>query len=159
MALVDEYEAAVRGGNTKYANYLAQILASGAGININANEVTAAPSALLSHGDPTPAGDGNFWGGLSSGVAGLQSGVAGLLGAIDSIDPTAPKGGGKGPLSSVADLLGGVSDAVSGTSAALKFITDIPRVVTTLLGLILIIAGIFALAKGPAIQVLGALKP
>lgn len=38
-------------------------------------------------------------------------------------------------------------------SSALDFITDIPRVATTLLGLILIIAGIFALTRGPAVQI------
>lgn len=37
--------------------------------------------------------------------------------------------------------------------AALAFITDIPRVATTALGLILIIAGIFALTKGPAVNI------
>lgn len=47
----------------------------------------------------------------------------------------------------------GLGQAIGATSSALAFITDIPRVVTTLLGLILIIAGIFALAKGPAVNI------
>lgn len=61
---------------------------------------------------------------------------------------------------SINDLLGGigsaatsVSNAASAGSAAIAFITDIPRVATTVLGLILIIAGIFALSKGPAVNI------
>lgn len=56
-------------------------------------------------------------------------------------------------LGSTADPNSMVSTAASSTGAALAFITDIPRVVTTLLGLILIIAGIFALSKGPVVSV------
>lgn len=42
---------------------------------------------------------------------------------------------------------------VSSLTSAFDFITDIPRVATTLLGLILIIAGIFALSRGPVINI------
>jgi hypothetical protein len=47
----------------------------------------------------------------------------------------------------------GLGKTIDATSAAVSFITDIPRVVTTLLGLVLIIAGIFALARGPAVNI------
>ncbi len=46
-----------------------------------------------------------------------------------------------------------LSGGLSATGSALSFITDIPRVATTLLGLILIIAGIFALTKGPVVNI------
>ncbi len=50
-------------------------------------------------------------------------------------------------------------DVASGTVSLLKIITDIPRMTTMALGLILIIAGIFALARGPAVQIVtGAAK-
>jgi hypothetical protein len=56
-------------------------------------------------------------------------------------------------LGSTADPNSPLSAATSTTSSALAFITDIPRVVTTLLGLVLIIAGIFALSRGPAVNI------
>lgn len=157
MSLVDEYEAAVRSGsNPAYANYLAQILASNAGININSNQVTAAPSNLLpQHTDTVAASDSNFWGGSSIG-GGLDAFVQGIMHPLDTLTGTntaqmnADVKAGKGGIS---QAIGAVSDAVSGTNAAIKFITDIPRVATTVLGLILIIAGIFALSRGPAVQI------
>lgn len=44
-----------------------------------------------------------------------------------------------------------VASAASSVGSALSFITNIPRVTTTVLGLILIIAGIFALTKGQTV--------
>lgn len=155
MALVDDYEAAVRSGNTKTANYLAQILASGAGININANQVEAAPSSMLPGAQSAPSS--GFWGGLSWGSA-LDAIGQGFLHPLDTVtghntaQMNTDAKSGKGP---VSDVVGAVTDVVSGTSSAVKFITDIPRVATTLLGLILIIAGIFALSRGPAVQIVG----
>jgi hypothetical protein len=53
----------------------------------------------------------------------------------------------------VTGLAGTASTAASATSAAFSFITDIPRVATTVVGIILIIAGIFALSRGPAVEI------
>lgn len=158
MSLGDEYEALVRSGsNPQYANYLAKILAANAGIDINANSVTAALPSQLPNRSGSSANDGSFWGGLSFGTA-LDAIGQGLAHPFDTLTGnntaqmnTDLKSGKAG----ISGLISGVSDAVSGTSAAIKFITDIPRVATTLLGLILIIAGIFALSRGPAIQIVG----
>ena len=60
-----------------------------------------------------------------------------------------------GPLNK---FVGSTSDphSIAGSGgSALDFITDIPRVVTSVLGIILIIAGIFALTKGPVVNVVG----
>ena len=146
MALGDDYLAAVRSGNKPYANYLAQMLAAQAGININANTVEAAPLSVLQPG----------------------------IGALPALPPLPGQatGGGLPDLSTAADaILQGIMHPwdtitganagtkpppiVSSTTAALNFITDIGRVTTTVLGLILIIAGIFALARGPAVQIVG----
>lgn len=156
MALVDEYEAAVRGGNTQYANYLAQILASGAGININANQVTAAPASMLpSNSNTAPASSNGFWGGLTQGGDAILQGILHPFDTLTGHNTDQMNADIKGGKGGVSEVIGAVSDAVSGTSAAVKFITDIPRVATTILGLILIIAGIFALSRGPAVQIVG----
>lgn len=145
MSLVDDYESAVRRGAPE-ANYLAQMLAASAGININANDVAAAPASMLHpvNDIKATANQGSFWGGIG--------------GAIDNATNTLMS-----PfLGKIGEPLGGaakvVSDVAGNSDKAMKFITDIPRVATTLLGLILIIAGIFALAKGPAVQIMGAAK-
>jgi len=84
-------------------------------------------------------------------ISGALSGIIGwvdknvpVLGAADSAVGLNPNTPGSG--------LAGTAKAIG---SGLSFITDIPRVATTLLGLILIIAGIFALSKGPAIQIVG----
>lgn len=148
MSLVDDYESAVRGGNAPVANYLAQMLASQAGININANQVTAAPASLLPKAPSTS--NTSFFGGIGNAINNATNTLMGpLLGNVGT-----PLGGGVGAVVNHA------GDIVNSTDKAVKFITDIPRVATTLLGLILIIAGVFALAKGPAVQIVkGALVP
>lgn len=153
MALVDEYEAQVRSGsNPAYANYLGQMLAAKAGIDINSNQVSAAPADLLH--STAPAAEGSFWGGVKSSLDKATNTLMGpLLGNVGE-----PLGGSVGK-SSIGGAIKSVADALDTTSAAVKFITDIPRVATTVLGLILIIAGIFALARGPAVQIVsGAVK-
>lgn len=42
---------------------------------------------------------------------------------------------------------------LASAASAIAFITDIPRVTTALIGIVLIIAGIFALTRGPAVQI------
>lgn len=156
MALVDDYEALVRSGsNPQYANYLAKILASGAGININANDVTAAPANMLPDNSHAPASGQGFWGGLTEGGDAILQGFLHPLDTFTGANHSQMNADLKSGKGGVSEVIGAVSDAVSGTSAALKFITDIPRVATTLLGLILIIAGIFALSRGPAVQIVG----
>lgn len=56
-------------------------------------------------------------------------------------------------LGSTADPNSPVSGGAGAATGALAFITDVPRVATTVLGFILIIAGIFALSRGPVVQV------
>lgn len=151
MALVDDYENAIRSGDTNTANYLAQMLATQAGININTNSVSAAPASLLptlgTQSAPAASSGGGFFSGLLSGAQSLQD-------WLEKIDPTSNTNmGGKG-------LTGQTNPATVGqatgqaTASAFSFITDIPRVTTTILGLILIIAGIFALASGSAAKVI-----
>lgn len=135
MSLGSDYEDAVRGGNTPLANYLAQMLAANAGINIAANQVEAAPASFFPDKNTTPSagGDGGFWGGL---------GKFPLLPGLPGLTPDA-----------IGSVIGGVGDAAKGAGSAISFITDIPRVATTILGLILVIAGIFALTRGPAVNI------
>lgn len=141
MALVDDYENAVR-NNSPTKDYLAQMIATSAGININANQVTAAPASMLK------APQSGFFKGIGDAINNATDTLMSpLLGKLGS-----PLGGGVGTVVKTA------GDIVNPTGKAIKFITDIPRVVTTLLGLILIIAGIFALAKGPAVQIIGDAK-
>lgn len=92
-------------------------------------------------------------------TAAYQPPTTGLLGIIGTIDKDIPA---LGYLDDLFDLNPNTSGSITATngpiaaaSAGLAFITDIPRVVTTLLGMILIIVGLFALAKGPAVQVIG----
>lgn len=99
-----------------------------------------------SSGTPKVIGDANTGFAPMSGLSGLAGWVdknVPWLGALDSaagVNPNDAPGGG-------------VMGAVSSAKAGLAFITDIPRVTTTLLGLILIIAGIFALSRGPAVNI------
>lgn len=92
----------------------------------------------------TPDTSGGFFSNIWKGIGTVDKFLP-SLGKLDSGLNMNPNDKG--------NIVESVGDAVSGTSAALKFISDIPRVTTTLLGLILIIAGIFALAKGPAVNI------
>lgn len=84
------------------------------------------------------------------------SGIFGLTAWFDRMFPST-----LGAMDSSVGLNPNVSGSLlatngpaAGLSSAVAFITDVPRVTTTILGLILIIAGIFALARGPAVQVI-----
>jgi hypothetical protein len=148
--LVDDYENAVRSGDVGTANYLAQMLASQAGININANSVSAAPASMLPSvpalSSKAPASSGGFFSGLLGGAQSFQN-------WLEKIDPTSNTNSKTSITGSTNPVTVGQT-AGSATAGALSFITDIPRVTTSLLGLILIIAGIFALSAGSAARVI-----
>lgn len=147
--LLGLYQQAVATGDTPAANWYAQALAAQAGININVNEVTAAsPSLVLpnsnSGASPSNSGSSGFnWAGAAD--AFLQ----GILHPLDTLS-------GQNTVQMNADAAStgnAVSKAVSSTGSALSFLTDIPRLVTSLLGLILIIVGLFALTRGPVVNI------
>lgn len=52
------------------------------------------------------------------------------------------------PDSALGKTIGGVAGAAKTVSAGFNFITDIPRVATTVIGGIMIAAGIFAISRG-----------
>lgn len=141
MALVDDYQAAVASGDSTTANYLAQMLAAQAGININTNEVTAAPNSMV---NPTTS----------------SSGLSGILGNTESwlneylpsdsannaaIISTTAANPVNQAIQSGIDTVGG---AVSTASGFFNFIGDIPRLGTTIIGGLMIAAGLFGLAGG-----------
>lgn len=156
MALVDDYYAAIRNGSTGEANYLAQMLAANAGININANQVTAIPASMIPQAT-TPSPSPSFSSGLNAIVQGFMHPLDTLSGNNKAAMNASATSGSGGVGDAVSGFVGGLTGAASGTAKALGFITDLPRVATTLLGLIVLIAGIFALSKGPAIQVVGSI--
>lgn len=154
-SLLTEYQKAVNSGNTQYANYLAQILASNAGIHINANEVTAAPAALVNgaaqannSATATPSSTtSNFWGTLG-GVADF------MLNPFEWSPSAATAEIEKGQAGN--STTGAV---VSGAGSFLSFISDIPRVGTVIVGGLLIAAGLFGLAGGSHREVINLVTP
>lgn len=102
---------------------------------------------------------------LGGNVTAGSSGTPSVLPATKSLGAASFLNGVLHPLDSLKGLFdpaqaaanAGQDQATGNTidsgKAALAFITDIPRVATTLLGLILVIAGIFALTKGPAVNI------
>lgn len=160
MSLGSLYEDAVNSGDTAMANYYAKMLAANAGININTNDVTAAtPGMLAGNSNSVSLDIGNLFPDSSGTPSVIPSASQGstyvgaftntLLHPLDTLkgffDPK------QAAANAGADNSMGVK--VDSTRSAISFITDIPRVATTLLGLILIIAGIFALSKGPAVNI------
>lgn len=111
----------------------------------SSNLAAAGIPSTMSNGagaDSAGSTSGNFWGTIG--------GLTDFLFSTDLSPSAASADIAKGAAGN--STTGGVLSAASG---AISFIFDIPRVLTTLIGLILIIAGIFALARGPAVQVLG----
>lgn len=98
-------------------------------------------------GQGTPQSPASFW--TNPLTFDLGPSVDNLLAKIPIIGPLNKFVGSTSDPHSIA----GGGGAAAG--AAWDFITDIPRVVTTVLGIILIIAGIFALTKGPVVNVVG----
>ena len=112
------------------------------GLNLDA--LHGLGSSIGGSGVPTdtPATGGNAITNALSGIIGWVDKQVPVLGAADSAVGLNPNTPGSG-----------LAGLAKGASGAISFITDIPRVTTTLLGLILIIAGIFALSKGPAVNI------
>lgn len=155
--LANLYEDAVTGGDSQMANYYAKMIASQAGININTNAVTAAPASAFGPsvsfdlGDTLAGSSGTpkVIDSATPGSRGLASLLNGVIHPLDTIkgifDPA--------QAAANAGMDNGTGLGIDKGKAAIAFVTDIPRVATTLLGLILIIAGIFALSKGPAVNI------
>jgi len=119
------------------------------GLNLDALHALGANTTAVSGASDTAnlASDqagGNAITNALSGIIGWVDKNVPVLGAADSAVGLNPNTPGSGLAGTAASIKSGLS-----------FITDIPRVATTLLGLILIIAGIFALSKGPAVQIVG----
>lgn len=123
--------------------------------------LTPNPSNPSWFNDPIDPGQAKA-AGLPNAISGQQNAAAaqenafGLGNMFDDIVQGIPI------LGPVATQAGGAANAASGlytTGKAavsfLAFLADLPRLGTTLLGLILIIAGIFALTKGPVVGIVG----
>lgn len=146
MALVDDYENAVKAGNTQLADYLAKAVAFQYG-GINPANVTAAPASLLpNRGTTSTLGPWQ----IPSLSQALDAITQGIFHPFNTVTGSNIQQMNK----DVASGQGPVTSTVKGAAAAFNFITDIPRVTTTVLGLILIIAGIFALSQGAAARVI-----
>lgn len=151
--LSDLYDQARLSGNTGAADYYAQALYAAAHPGASIQGVTAAPltgaaGILPSTASPSTNNNGSL-GKLGDALLqglnplNLFDVLSGNTGALDQALQN-----GTGPL----ETAGKTVDSVEG---AIAFLTDIPRVLTSVLGLILIVAGIFALSRGPAVQVVG----
>lgn len=73
--------------------------------------------------------------------------IGALFNKINSIDPTAPQNGGTG--------IGGL---ISGTISFLSFVTDVPRMLTLIFGIVLVIAGLFMLGNKQSISIVNGVK-
>lgn len=73
-------------------------------------------------------------------MASIKSIDAGITAIDDAIMSTAPFRAG-------AETVAGIVAPVKAVSSAVGFVTDIPRVVTTVLGLFLVIVGVNMLAR------------
>jgi hypothetical protein len=90
---------------------------------------------------------GTTAGGAGPQVAAIAQQVdAGLLNNLTSQSPT-----GNVPASGLGSL-------ISGTSSFLGFVTDIPRMLTLIFGVILVIAGLFMLGNKQSISIVNAVK-
>jgi len=102
-----------------------------------------------------PVAGSNLQGNGFSDTAGEANGLPTLPtlpNITDAFDKALQTGIGSFALGGALNPAGSSASSAGGAWA---FITNVPRVVTTLLGLVLIIAGVFALAKGQTvIQVL-----
>ncbi len=169
MSVGSDYEDAVRSGNTPLANYLAQALAANAGININANQVTAAPASMLNPATPMYSGNSVSMG-IPKGFfdpgqpdtsntkdltfgSGLGALVQGFTHPFDTFF------GNQSEQNAAAASKGAAVDSVTGgVTGLLKIVTDVPRMVTIFIGLVLLIAGLFMLGNRTIIQAVQAVK-
>lgn len=141
--LSDLYVQAVNSGDHDAANYYAQALAAQAGLPIQG--VTAASPAQVNAAPAQSSG-----GGFPFSLPALPSLSDALKGISNGFGPGSILGGIAAVGAAEAPAATG---AVSSVGSAFDFITDVPRVVTTVLGIILIIAGIFALTKTNPIEI------
>jgi len=172
LSLGDEYEAAVRSGNTQYANYLAQALAAQAGININTNQVTAAPANMLpqySNNSSPSVSLGIPQGFLDPGQGPADNPNAlnwsNAIGAIVQGFTTNPfttffgnKDEQNAQAAAKGAAIGSAADSVASVGTLLKIVTDVPRMVTIFIGLILLIAGLFLLGNRTIVQAVQAVR-
>lgn len=154
-SLSDLYNQARLSGNTGAADYYAQALYAAANPGASIQGVTAAPltgaAGILPSGSLVPSN--NIFGAIGNSLPTLSD----LFSLISKYDPTTGTaldpmaGSGTNPIK----LGQSASDLTDSAEGAIGFLSDIPRVVTSVIGLILIVAGIFALSRGPAVQVVG----
>lgn len=143
-SLQQDYNDAVARGDTQAIKYLSVIMGGVQNDPVAANSVGLGTNTP-SNGTQTPmAGDNpvsGFFGGIINGVFGAGSYDAG--GAVKA----------QGDATAAA-----IGNAASGVANGLSFITDIPRVATTLIGGLMIAAGLFALAGGTHTQIIQLVK-
>jgi len=167
MSLGSDYEDAVRRGDTNLANYLAQMLASQAGININTNKVEAAPASMLpsiGYGQsPSVSLDipqGYFSGGENSATT-WQNGIGAIIQGFTH--PYDTFFGNRDEQNAAAadkgNAVKAVGDTVGGVGRLLAIVTDIPRMVTLILGVALIIIGLLMLNNRTIVQAVRAVAP
>ena len=118
------------------------------------NDVTGSDQSLIgklftSNSAPSTSDTGSS----GTGSSGFFSNIENFVGEVGSQFGTLTSG--SNPALMLGTAASALVTATGSTSAALAFITNIPRMTTTLLGLVLIIAGIFALSRGPAVQIVG----
>lgn len=145
QALVDQYNDARASGNTALANYLAQAIVATNNPGADISQVTAAPLTGAAGVLPNTTTAGKLGDAILQGLNPLNLFDV-LSGNTTQLNQALQNG--TGPL----ETMGSAVDSAKG---ALAFISDIPRVITSVLGLILIIAGIFALSRGPAVEIVG----
>lgn len=98
---------------------------------------------------------------LASAARAIDSASSGLGGtiksAIDAVDPLQMLDKASGGIFSSNEALGqavGLPDL----AAVINIITDLPRMITIIMGLILLTAGLFILGARPAVQIVDAMK-
>lgn len=145
--LFDEYSNAVATGNSGYADYLGQIMRIGD--QQYGTEFNTAVGGSKTTTAPATENQGLLY--PYSGTGSNLTGAAGwLLGAIGTPLGTL-FGGSTNPFQNAQSAAGAAQGIQKGTIAGLDFITDIPRVATTLIGGIMIAVGLIALTREPAI--------
>ena len=171
MSLGSDYEDAVRSGNTSLANYLAQALAANAGININTNQVTAItanmlpqtpmyssassslsiPKGFLDPGQPDAGNPNVFtWQNALGAIA------QGFTNPFDTFFGNQDQQ--KAGAATKSAAIGGVADSVASVGTLLKIVTDVPRMITIFIGLILLIAGLFMLGNKTIVAAVQAVR-
>lgn len=145
-SITDEYNTAVTNGNAQYADYLSQIMSAahqqyGTDLNGQLGVTGATPAAATPATPGTGINHGLFYD--YSSIGDNLARAAGALTGVLATPITCMFGGECNPSTNASTGIG----AVGATNAALDFATDVPRVVTVILGFLLIAAGLFALVQ------------